>query len=149
MELIKIISGLYGYKAPGSKFIDPKNVNSPPFKVEDGEAERLINLGVAAYCLDVDEMEDEAMTGRSGSENSTEEDGKPAYSVDMKADELKKLMEKYGLSLKARMSKDDMVAALDEFFDNEDDGTEPDDDSDEVEDGEELPPSPSAEEPVI
>lgn len=71
--------------------------------------------------------------GSIGSENAQ---SIPEYSVDMKAAELREIMEDCGLQYKVGMSKADMVAALDAYF------------GDEVED-EDTPPDLGAEDPVI
>ncbi len=71
--------------------------------------------------------------GSIGSENAQDI---PEYSVDMKAAELREIMEDCGLQYKVGMSKADMVAALDAYF------------GDEVED-EDTPPDLGAEDPVI
>ena len=49
MKLIKLIQGAYGYRAPGSSVTELITTKSPPFEVEESEAERLIALGVAEY----------------------------------------------------------------------------------------------------
>ena len=46
MKLIKLIQGAYGYRAPGSSVTELITTKSPPFEVEESEAERLIALGV-------------------------------------------------------------------------------------------------------
>lgn len=147
MKLIKIINGTYGYKAPGSKHIDPKQAGSPPFEVDDDEAKRLFDLGVSVYIVNEkpdatpDNGESNAVTGNNTPDGNASE--KPSYSTEMKADELKELMKKSGLAFKVGMSKDDMVAALDEFFSRGDKET-----NDDIDDGED-PPSLSAENPVV
>ncbi len=155
MKLIKIINGTYGYRPAKSKFVEPKQAGDPPFDVEDGEAERLVSLGVAAYVRDTTienkpekpvatppngrngtETDITPLNQNDGSEGAGDEQEKVAYSVDMKASELRDMMEKFGLVYKVGMTKADMVAALDEYFSGE-----------EVEDGE-APPNLTAEEPV-
>ena len=61
----------------------------------------------------------------------------PEYSVDMKADQLRAIMEANGLTVKPRMTKREMVDALDAFFA-----------SDEEDEDDELPPDLDAEVPV-
>jgi len=72
----------------------------------------------------------------SGSTESAQDaQAKPNYSVAMKVDELRTLMNEYGVSYKIGMTKADMAAALDEYFSGgENDG--------------EAPPELTAEEPV-
>ena len=49
MTTIKIISGVYGHRPEKSPYVIPVTVNDPPISVEDDEAIRLVELGVAAY----------------------------------------------------------------------------------------------------
>lgn len=72
----------------------------------------------------------------NGGEKGTQDaQAKPGYSVVMKVDELRTLMNEYGVPYHVGMTKADMVAALDEYFSGgEDDG--------------ESPPALNAEEPV-
>lgn len=164
MKFIKIVNGTYGHKAPGAKGIYPKSAGDPPFEVDDAKADRLVALGVAAYVTTKenpvkavaapDKRENKTETGKTTSDGN--EGGKPSYNSKMKADELKALLKKYELPFKVGMSKDIMVAALDEFFgkededtgdDSNDNATGDDESGDEVDDGE-APPSLSAEDPV-
>lgn len=64
---------------------------------------------------------------------------RPVYNADMKAVELREIMDEYQLPFKVGMSKVDMVAALDDFF------------ADEVEDDESADDMPDlgAEDPVV
>lgn len=139
MALIKIVNGTYGYKAPGSKRIEPKNSGSPPFEIDDVKAEYLVEHGIACYVLDIDEEE------ISEDDNDIEEDGTPVYSVDMKVNQLREIMEANGLSYRVGMTKEDIVNVLDGFYGKECDDSE---DNEEDDDGE-KPPSHSAAEPVI
>ena len=73
--------------------------------------------------------------GSNGTENAQDI---PEYSADMKAAELREIMENCGLQYKVGMSKADMVAALDAYF------------GDEVEDeDEDTPPDLGAEDPIV
>lgn len=131
-------------------------------EVSDQEAARLVSLGVAAY-LDENPQDNPASDadspGNGGEIGGTgkhppevdlpstgletppaedtppEEDGDeiPEYSTDMKADQLRALMEQYDVPYKSGMNKADMVAALDEYF---------------AQDGGEAPPDLSAAGPV-
>lgn len=114
-------------------------------EVSDQEAARLVALGVAAY-LDENSQDNPASdadspgNGENGDgagkhpseadppstgletppaeDTPPEEDGDeiPEYSTDMKADQLRALLEQYGVPYKSGMNKADMVAALDEYF---------------------------------
>jgi hypothetical protein len=168
MKLIKIVNGTYGHKAPGARSVYPKSAGDPPFEVDDAKADRLVTLGVAAY-VTTDENPGKAVSTPDSGENKTEtgkaapegnEGGKPSYNSKMRADELKELLKKYGLSYRVGMSKDVMVAALDEYFSKKDEDAGDDsneevtddkkssDTEDEIDDGE-TPPALSAEDPVI
>ncbi|MDR1158352.1 MAG: hypothetical protein LBK75_08655 [Oscillospiraceae bacterium] len=148
MKRIKIINGVYGHRLAGTKAVDPKQAGDPPFEVDDGEAERLVSLGVAAYVpaapvatSQEGESDAGATTDPPDESGGTEgtEDPPPDYSADMSAEALRDLMSEYGLPVKAGMSKANMVAALDEYF--------ADVDAEEDEDGEGLPDV-APEEPV-
>lgn len=70
-----------------------------------------------------------------GEEGAQDAQAKPSYSVVMKVDELRALLNEHGVPYRVGMTKADMVAALDERFSGgEDDG--------------EAPPALAAEEPV-
>lgn len=160
MKLIKIINGTYGYRPAGSKYIEPKQASDPPFEVDDSKAERLVSLGVAAYinrpdatvdtinkklykgvatAFKEDNKQDEGINHpeKENSSDGTENpQDVPEYNVDMKAAELRELMDDCGLTYKVGMSKADMVDVLDDYF------------SEETKDAE-TPPDLDAEDPVI
>ena len=132
-------------------------------EVDHQEAARLVALGIAAY-LDEKPQDNPAgdadspgkgengdgagkhpseadpplpglETPPAGEAPSEEEsDEIPEYSTDMKADQLRALLEQYGVPYKSGMNKADMVAALDEYF---------------AQDGGEAPPELGAEAPVV
>lgn len=153
MRKVIMVQGTYGYRPEGSKHITPKSRGDSPFELPDDEAERLIGLGVAIPTSQ-DETEtnkdtvatdtggqteggasDNMPTESNGTEGEADNQEKPAYNADMKADDLHALLEKYSLPYKAGMTKADMVAALDAYFtDSPDDG--------------EAPPAVQAEDPV-
>lgn len=137
--MIRMISGTtrteWGTKSPASG----------PFSASAAIEERLVRLGVAVYVDTVEpETDKTGVATGAGGENSHEAgedppgggdssgglDKPPAYSVDMKAAELRAIMELCGLTYKVGMTKADMVAALDEYYrdaDGEDDGEDPPD----------------------
>lgn len=49
MKRIKIVLGTYGYMKNGVPPVESIDKDSEPIEVADTEAERLVNLGVAAY----------------------------------------------------------------------------------------------------
>lgn len=113
--MIQIICGTYG-KMEGRRVV-AKTARSAPFELTDQEEARLVGLGVAKYVEPTKDWEAglEASPGNreGGAPNAAEI---PEYNVDMKADTLRAIGEKYGLKFKTVMSKADMVAALDNYF---------------------------------
>ncbi|MGD9567527.1 MAG: hypothetical protein AB7V48_04295 [Sedimentibacter sp.] len=175
MRKIKIISGVYGYRPAGSKYVEPKRAGDPPFMVDDEKAARLVANKVAVYVdviipvTVVDNITDETKLYKTEEktiippvataikdneedktvDNITDEtklltdeittQERPVYNVDMKAAELREIMDECQLPFKVGMSKADMVAMLDEYF------------SDNTEDADELdePPIISAEDSIV
>lgn len=151
MRTIKIVNGVYGHKPAGSKFIDPKRTGDPPFEVEDARAAQLVAIKVAEYA-DIEEKQvlKEVATppegseqtgtgvnmpnGESGSNGEGNVQEKPEYNIDMKATELREIMDNCQLTYKVGMSKADMVAALDAYFEDE---------------GADEPPKLGAEDPIV
>lgn len=76
MKLVKIINGTYGYRPAGSTHPVPKNTSSPPFKVEDAEAARLVKLKVAEYA-DKPDAENNSTADISGAEKPAPSAGEP------------------------------------------------------------------------
>jgi len=98
MQTIKIIRGTYGFKQNASASICPKTVNDPPFEVDEKEAERLVELGVAIIV------------------ESEDGDDKP-YSKKMKLEELRKVAEDYGVENVEKLTTKDMaIAAIEEVL---------------------------------
>lgn len=131
MKRVKIISGTYGYRENG-KF-SPKDRNSEPFEINDKEAARLVGMGVASYVDDTaiatpenGDFSSNASVNTNGIENSTEGDsvGVPQYSSESPVSTLREIAKSVGISFKVGTTKEEMVAALDEYFstdDNDDD----------------------------
>lgn len=143
---VTILSGGTSYKV-GDRF--KLALRGETVDVSEAEAEALIKLGAACPALHTEtspeadfaateEPEDAGDVSTPPSpENeaeATEEAEGAAYSVDMTAAELRAIMEANGLTAKPRMTKREMVDALDEFF---------------AEDDDEAPPDLSAEAPVV
>lgn len=123
MTKIRITGGCYGYVAPNGRF-SPKTPLDPPFEVENGEAERLVTIGVA-------EIVTGGGNGGKMSDNSKSNVATPptpkkpaeGKSEDLEYDEktsasrLRAIGKSVGLSFPAvGVSKKDMLAALDEHF---------------------------------
>lgn len=130
MKQVKIIFGAYGYKPAGAAHVRAVPVGGV-VEVADDEAARLVSIGTAAYITEeyptqavITPPVDEEQAGAGG---NTEEDENtpegeendtdaPEYSVSMKADQLRALLEKCGIPFKFGMTKADMVAVLDQHF---------------------------------
>lgn len=139
MKSIKIIVGSYGHRPDGRGSVTLITKQSPPIQVSDEEAERLIELGVAAI------VENDLPLTALGHNPGAAEDERPEYSMKNKADELKALMEEFELKHEEGMTKQQMVDALDAFFDEV-----PDDADDDKEDGQDdTPPNLSAQNSVV
>lgn len=110
MRTVRIIFGTYGYHDGYS--IDAKTRNSEPFELDDAEAERIVSLGVAEY---TDEANDIAVATPASDNNAHE------YSVNSSVSDLRALAKSVGITFKIGTTKEDMVAALDEYFKNDED----------------------------
>lgn len=155
MRKVRIINGIYGYKPAGSKYITPVQAGDPPILVEVDKAASLVARGIAVFVYDehIKEPEREVATGNEAlkedkpvdtpTEDETPLNGeieayeRPEYNTNMKAAELREIMDDCGISFRVGMSKADMVGALDEYFE------------DETEDSGEEMPNLLAEEPVL
>lgn len=141
---ILITNGTVIYNTGGTS-VSLKASDGPQTLPEETEA-RLVAAGVAMYVgklahavatlpdnVNDDPEGDNLPDDASGSDGAQD---RPEYSTNMKSAELRGLMEEFGLTYKVGMTKANMVAALDAYFE------------DEVRDDEE-PPNLGAEEPVI
>lgn len=109
MKSIKIIVGSYGHRPEGAKSVTLITKQHPPIVVSDEEAERLITLGVAKI------VESDLALERP--DTQPEDPAKPEYSMKNKADELKALMDEFELPYEDGTTKQQMVDALDAYFD--------------------------------
>lgn len=144
--MIKMIRGVFGLPVDG--IVKAMDKNSGPFEAGAEQEDRLIRLGLAVRVgadntSPVEEYAEpmDALTPIGFDETppmSESEDEIPEYSEAMKASELRTLGAMFGLSFKVGMSKKDMVAALDDYFDLSD-AVEP------MEDGELAPSFDAAE----
>lgn len=121
MKSIKIIAGSYGYRAEGASSVTLITKQHPPVVVSDEESERLIALGVAVI------VESDLPLVRP--EQPPVYLAHPEYSMKNKAYELKALMDEFELPYEEGITKQQMVDALDAFFetpaDEEEDEEEP------------------------
>ena len=127
MAKIKIKRGFYGLHTNiGVQIKGPKD---DAFEVDDSEAKRLVDLGIAKYIGDTpvatsinEEIADEASDNIAENENATESDLEddggdiPEYSIDSNASDLRAIAKSVGITFKVGTTKEDMVKALDEYF---------------------------------
>lgn len=105
--MIKLISGVYGYKC-GNGSIVAKSPSDPPFSLSQKQENRLVTRGAAEYVNEeVSPTIEEPLT-------ATE---KP-YSVDMPRAELDKIAEAHGFNTRRLNSKAEVVAAIEQFVVN-------------------------------
>ncbi len=132
--LIRIINGTYGHRpalANGEKsnFIVPVTRNDLPIDVDEKEAMRLVEAGIAQYAnveavatASVAPQTDSPIGNTPGDEDAAQGAGEvenepmpfeePVFTTDMRVDELRAAMRERGLAVKIGMTKADMVAAL-------------------------------------
>lgn len=145
MREIRIINGTYGHKPAGSKYIMPVRAGDPPIMVKADKAAGLVTKGIAAYVYEGKNVANKEVATANEPDNGVEPVDTPAepepplkgelealeipeYNTDMKAAELREIMDDCGITFRVGMTKADMVKALDEYFegDIEDSGDMPD-----------------------
>jgi len=128
MAKIKIKRGFYGLHTKLG--VQTKGPNDEAFEVDDNEAKRLVDLGIAKYIGDtpvatVEESADEDNASvnppeiEAPAESEYEGDSVtdiPEYSIDSNATDLRAIAKSVGITLKVGTTKEDMVKALDEYF---------------------------------
>lgn len=128
MAKIKIKRGFYGLHTKLG--VRTKGPNDEAFEVDDNEAKRLVDLGVAKYIGDTpvatgeeDANEDNAGVNPPESEEDAEGeyegDGTtdiPEYSIESAVSDLRVIAKSVGITFKVGTTKEDMVKALDEHF---------------------------------
>ena len=132
------------YVSENSTPATPATVATPPVAGNGGgEGDTAPESGTGAEGAETSGSEnatDNLDSGGGGDPGSSADDGGdelpsvPAYSVEMKVDQLRPLLERFGLAFKVGMTKADMVAALDEYF-----SAAPDDDEEPPVLGAEVP----------
>lgn len=117
--MIKMIRGVFGLPVNG--IVKAMDKNSGAFEAGAEQEARLVRLGLAVK-VETEDSEpapaDEVVdtTDPIGMDEMPPLPETPAYSVDMKATELREIGKQFGLTFKVGMSKDEMVAALDKYF---------------------------------
>lgn len=110
--MIKIVCGVYGHYIDGR--VVAKNSESEPFSLTPRQEAELVAKGVAAFVDEVAEVSNVGTSAPIGFDELPDEI--PDYSIDSKADELRKIGKLCGMTFKVGMSKAEMVEALDGFF---------------------------------
>lgn len=115
--MIQIVQGTFGYW--NVTIVVPKTSKDGPLELEPALEQRLVEKGVAKFVSEAQPLEDPAAPDGDeeprGPADSGEDpdDGLPAYSTDMKLDELKKIAAAYDVDASKMRSKADVVAAID------------------------------------
>lgn len=137
MKLIKLIQGAYGYRAPSSSVTELITTKSPPFEVEESEAERLIALGVAEYVQSAVATAPQEDDDQAKGENTPPPDGggkgqetpqtdKPEYGDFMTVAQLKAYADERGIEYEDKTTKAKLIEAIDAFHrEYVDDGEQP------------------------
>ena len=132
MVLVKIINGIYGYRPKGQNIVVTTRPDDPPIGVDDAEAERLVNIGVAAYVdkeppveavatalsCDSDSCPIDHSPDDGEGENGDSAPGEITATLDpedlknWKMDDLRKLAADMGIDATGIKKKDDLVAAI-------------------------------------
>ncbi len=127
MALVKIIKGFYGLKTNNG--IRAKGIDDVAFELDDVEANRIIELGIAKYAekTTVATLENHTVNKKIGDStiekeilakndfNNNDIDI-PKYDSTSSVSDLRAIAKDVGITFKVGMSKSDMIAALDEYF---------------------------------
>ena len=132
MTLVKIINGVYGYRPEKSPYVIPVTNRDPAISVDDEEAARLVEIGVAAYVGqeinagtvataipgDSDGQTIDNSPDNGDGENGDSDPGEITGTLDpeelkgWKMDDLKKLAADMGIDTTGIKKKDDLIAAI-------------------------------------
>lgn len=113
-----------------------KYVESKPLRREPPKKDTDKGVATAVGEENGQDASDNLPDDESGSKDPENARGIPEYSTDMKVTELREIMDDCQLQYKVGMSKADMVAALDAYFEDEDED-------------EDAPPDLGAEDPIV
>ena len=135
MKKIKIIGTTYGYHNKYGR-LEPKDEKSEPFLLDDKEADRLVSEGLAEIVAEdvampeIDEEHTDASENTTEAENRAEDaeiaqrgedeipyTERPEYDENTKVNDLREIAKNVGIKFSVGMKKEDMIAQLDEFFD--------------------------------
>lgn len=135
MKKVKITFGAYGQHV--RNLVVLRDIRSNPFELDDAEAERLVSLGIAKIIEESPVSEDESVKSADSEGTEHEEyadddvnedddtDGaphddsaRPEYSAESSVSELREIAKACGITFSVGTTKVQMVAELDEYFDN-------------------------------
>ena len=113
MTIVKIISGTYGYQPQGSNYIVPVAAGDPPISVEDDEALRLVDLGVAVIAKEDAPAPAEDAVEQTGESDPAEITGNldPEELKGWTVSDLKKLAADMQIDVTGK-KKDDIIKAI-------------------------------------
>lgn len=131
--MIRIIRGVYGHYVGGR--VVAKDKTSKPFSLDPEQEARLVRVGVAAYV-----QEEPADTLPELPEGVTTI---PAYSMETKADDLRKIAKQLGMTFPVGTTKAEMVAQMDAFLE------EHTEDVENMDDDVDMPPEDTEEAPTF
>lgn len=136
MKKVKIIGTTYGYHNKYGR-LEPKDEKSEPFLLDDKEADRLVSEGLAEIVGEGVAMPVNDEKQVDASENTPEAEGRaedaeiaqkgegdipyterPDYDESTKVNDLREIAKNVGIKFSVGMKKEDMIAQLDEFFDD-------------------------------
>lgn len=123
--LISIIKGNYGYN--DGRIVRAKTPSDKPFEVDDIEAARLIEMGVAkavektilrkpTKAEDDEPVEKNEESSRESEDDEENEGEAPEYSEMSSNAELQAIAKEYGIPVSNRANKSELLSALDKYF---------------------------------
>ena len=131
--MIRIIHGVYGHYVGGR--VVAKDKTSKPFSLDPEQEARLVRVGVAAY---VQEKPADALPELPEGVTAI-----PAYSMETKADDLRKIAKQLGMTFPVGTTKAEMVAQMDAFLE------EHTEDVENMDDDVDMPPEDTEEAPTF
>lgn len=122
MALVKIIKGFYGLKTNNG--IRAKGIGDVAFELDDVEANRIIELGIAKYAeKTIVAMPENHTVNKKIGDNTVEKETLskndidiPKYDSTSSVSDLRAIAKDVGITFKVGMSKSDMISVLDEYF---------------------------------
>lgn len=109
--MIKIVKGVYG-KRDGN-VITPVTEADGPFCLDADKEKRLVDLGVAVYVTEQDDVVEQPGEGSDETQDDEIVDEFPEYNEEMKLSELKDVAKVYGIDASSMRSKKEVIEAID------------------------------------